>query len=114
LVDTHSGRSVSADPRLLSSPKKLRLLGDAVNVILDRRPLPMPDGMVRADGTPDVSRAAEAQAVANGINQQMQQRTNGAIDSRAHAVNGPAVAQPALAAAPGKVVPGVNVASSGS
>lgn len=110
---TPTGRHVAADARFLSNPKKLRLLAEAAHAILDRHPLPVPDGMVRADGTPDESRAAEAAAVVNGINQQMQQTTNVAIDSLADAINGPAVKQPALVTAPDSVVQGANVASSG-
>ena len=113
LADSLTGRTIAADPRLLSNPKTLRLLSDAVSTMLDRRPLPAPDGMVRADGTPDVSRAADAKAVVNGINQQTQQNTNGAIDSLAYAVNRHAVAQPTQITPPDNVVLGANVASSG-
>lgn len=112
LTDARTGRSVTADSRLLSSPEKLRLLSDAINAILDRHPLPMPDGMVRADGTPDVSRVAEGEAIVNSINEQIQQKTTRVIDSLAATVSGPAVAQPALVGAPSNVVPGANVASS--
>ena len=108
-TETSAGRHVAADARFLSNPKKLRLLAEAAHAILDRHPLPLPDGMVRADGTPDVSRTAEAEAVVNGINQRMQQTTNVAIESLADAISGPAVAQPALVAAPGNMVPGANV-----
>ena len=110
--DARTGRSVAADPRLLLSPKNLRLLGEAVNTMLERRPLPMPDGMVQADGTPDVSRVAEAEAVVNGINQQTQQRICRVVESLAGTGGGPATAQPALVLPPHGVVPGANVVSS--
>jgi hypothetical protein len=112
-TETRTGRSLTADPRLLSNPKRLRLLGDLITAILDRHPLPTPDGMVRPDGTPDVTRIAEAEAVVNGINDHLQQETNRMIDSLAATVSSPAVAQPAILTLPGSVAAGANVASSG-
>lgn len=112
-TDTIMGRSVAADPRLLLSPKNLRLLREAVDTMLERRPLPMPDGMVRADGTPDVSRIDEATAAVNGLNQETQQRIYRAAASLSGAGRGPASAQPALVGAPRNVVPGANVPSKG-
>jgi hypothetical protein len=74
ITTTPYGYNLSTDPRALSDPGMLAGFTQALLTLHKIQPAPHPVGMVNADGTPNLSRAAEGAVLVDKVNAAIQQQ----------------------------------------
>ncbi len=80
-LDQKSGIEFQADSRALSAPQIRDAVAELLQRVAHMKPLPPPDGKVNPDGSPDPSRAQEAQEEVANFNEKNEQDLKRAIET---------------------------------